>query len=109
MPAAQKVTLRNGAECSLLSISHSQASVHASGTANAIQENCATCPGSSRVKWRAIAGGNPVTIANQPNHAIAPRIAALITPNQASAFEAPRRRLGTPAPARRERDRKSVV
>ena len=45
MPAAQKVTLRNGAECSLFSISHSQASVHASATANAVQENCATMPG----------------------------------------------------------------
>jgi len=89
-------------ERSLFRISASQPSVHASATTNAIHENCPTNPGSSRVKWRATEGGNPVVIANQPNHTVAPRIPMLMTPNQVRALAAPRRRLGRPAPASSE-------
>src|SRR5882672_6012305 len=109
MPAAQNVTLRNAVERSLFRISASQPSVHASATTNAIHENCPTNPGSSRVKWRATEGGNPVVIANQPNHTVAPRIPMLMTPNQVRALAAPRRRRGPAEPAPRRGQRPDLV
>ncbi len=99
MPAAQKVTLRN-TERSPLRINQSQPSVNASATASAVQENCGKWPGSSLAKLRAMVGGNPVIIANQPSHMSAPSNPALMAPNHASALAAPRRKVGTPAPAR---------
>src|SRR2546426_3774571 len=104
MPAAQKVTPRN-TERSLLRISQSHASVTASASTSTVQENCGRWPGSSLEKRSAILGGTPVIIANHPSHMTAPRNPALITPNHASALAAPRRRLGTPAPASSESGR----
>src|SRR5260370_8824346 len=98
MPAAQKVTLRN-TERSPLKINHSQARVNASATASTVQENCGTWPGSSLAKLRAMVGGKPVIIANQPNHMSAPSNPALIAPNHATALAAPHPNLPTPPPA----------
>src|SRR5258708_35581140 len=99
IPAAQKVTPRN-TERSPLRINQSQPTVNASATASAVQENSGTWPGSSFAKLREMVGGNPVIIANQPNHMSAPSRPELMAPNHASALAAPRRKLGTPAPAR---------
>src|SRR6266853_1472570 len=91
IPAAQKVTPRN-TERSPLRINQSQPTVSASATASAVQENSGTWPGSSFAKLRAMVGGNPVIIANQPNHMSAPSRPELMAPNHASALAAPRRK-----------------